>query len=180
MTRIDPGHGGKRTALRVIGLLLLVCGVSLIAIGFASVFGSFGSFEPPKYSWCLFLGMPVAFVGLVLTLHGFMGAVARYQADEVAPVGIDTFNYMADGTKDGVRTVAAAIGEGLSSGAQGAATAESVRCLQCNAVNARDAQFCDQCGFALRKTKPCPSCGEQNDPDARFCDKCGQEIGSSA
>ena len=63
--------------------------------------------------WCNHVGMPVMFVGAVCSMMGFGGALARYHAGEDAPVATDTFNYMAEGTQDGVRTVASAIGDGL-------------------------------------------------------------------
>jgi len=119
--------------------------------------------------------MPLLFVWAVLCMFGFMGRVARYQAAEMAPVAKDAFNYMADGTKEGVRTVAGAIGEGL----RGAATAEQqtrVRCHKCNQLVEENAKFCGACGAALGKTKACPTCKELNDPDAKFCDNCGFEF----
>jgi hypothetical protein len=35
--------------------------------------------------------MPILFVGTAMCMFGFMGALARYQAGEVAPVGKDAF-----------------------------------------------------------------------------------------
>jgi len=82
---------------------------------------------------------------------------------------------MADGTKDAVRDVAAAVGEGL--GTRGAAKEVRIlRCHKCNADNEADARFCKSCGAPLAKTKPCPACSELNDPDARFCDHCGNAL----
>ncbi len=113
MKDIDQKHGEKRRIIRRIGIVLLAIGGVLILIGLGSFFAAFGSSGPPRYFWCAFLGMPISFAGVVLTGYGFMGAVARYAAGEAAPVGKDTFNYMAEGTKDGVKTLASAIGQGL-------------------------------------------------------------------
>jgi predicted amidophosphoribosyltransferase len=82
---------------------------------------------------------------------------------------------MAEGTKDAVRDVAAAVGEGLRAGGP-SQEARVVRCHKCNADNETSANFCKACGAPLAKTKPCPSCGELNDPDARFCDNCGKPV----
>ena len=133
-----------------------------------------------------FIGFPLMFAGLVMTMFGYAGKMARYQAAEIAPVQKDTFNYMADGTKDGVRTVANAAGEGLVGGfaaggltGAGAAAADSqpgVRCHKCNFVETADAKFCSKCGAAMEKSKPCPACNELNDPDAKFCDNCGEAL----
>lgn len=185
--RIDPGHSQARGCLRVVGPIVLIAGVALTVTGFISFFSAFGGDEPPRYFWCAFLGMPVGFVGLVLTNFAYMGKVARYAAGEAAPVVKDTFNYMADGTSDGLKKVGTAIGAGLGAGfregmggpAAGAEPAEKVRCHKCNNLNDADARFCDQCGATLSKTLPCPSCGELNDADARFCDNCGRPLGQS-
>ena len=44
---------------------------------------------------------------------GYFGAVVRYLASESAPVAKDTINYMAENTKDAVKTVARSITEGV-------------------------------------------------------------------
>ena len=177
---IDPGHRGPRNFFRAVGPVVAVIGLILIVVGIGSFFSKaakFGDpsdeFGPPKYFWCVFVGIPVLFVGLVLSKFGYMGKVARYVAQEIAPVGKDTFNYMAEGTKDGVRTVAGAIGEGLREGMSGESGAPSVRCHKCNALVDEGAKFCSDCGTSLEKSKPCGQCGELNDPDAKYCDNCG-------
>ncbi|MCP4638776.1 MAG: hypothetical protein GY851_00010 [bacterium] len=171
--RIDPGHAGKRTALRVAGVLVLIAGVALIAVGAGSLFVA----GPSPLFFCAFAGMPLLFVGSAMCMFGFMGAVARYQAGEAAPVAKDTFNYLADGTQEGVRTVASAIGEGLRQGASSEGDPDGVRCAECDALNAEDANFCDACGARLQKEKKCSACHEANDADAKYCDNCGQAIG---
>ena len=101
-------------------------------------------------------------------------------AQEIAPVGKDTINYMADGTKNSVRNIAQAVGEGFAAGA-GTAHPDSpaklqIRCHKCNAVTETDANFCPDCGESLAKSKSCPQCNELNDPDAKFCDNCGHQF----
>jgi len=179
-SEIDPQHSAKRSVLRTVGPLVMAVGGLFLAVGMISFFSSFGSFSsgPPRYFWCAFVGMPILFVGLVLTKFGYMGSVARYMSGEMAPVGKDTFNYVAKGTQEGVEAVAGAIGRGLASG-QGAdlgQTEVAVRCHKCNEENDADAKFCNECGAALAKTKACPECKELNDPDARFCDNCGRAL----
>ena len=179
--RIDPGHRGMRDALRVIGPIVAVVGGILVIVGIASFFSAFGGSGPPRHFWCAFVGMPILAVGGALTKFGYMGKVARYMAGEIAPVGKDTFNYMADGTKDGVRTVATAIGQGIGAGIGGAGGAggqgTKIRCHKCNTLVEEDAKFCSKCGTPLSKTKGCPQCNELNDPDAKFCDNCGYGFG---
>lgn len=174
--RIDPNHEAKRSLLRMLGVVVLLAGLVFTAIGLVSFFSAFGSFEPPKYFWCAFIGLPLLGLGMSLARAAFAGAVTRYFAGEIAPVGKDTFNYLADGTKVGVKTVATAVGEGIAAGAAAAQSAQ-IHCRQCNQANDPAAKFCKSCGAPLSKTKPCPACHEMNDADARFCDHCGRAIG---
>jgi len=172
----NPGHHNQdsiRNTLRAIGPFVLGAGVIMVAIGFISFFAAFGSFGPPRYFWCAFVGMPLIAIGASLSRLGYMGAVGRYVAGEVAPVAKDTINYMAEGSTETIRHVSEAISEGLS---KGRAPALLVRCHKCNTENQAQAKFCNSCGAALLKSKPCNQCGELNDPDARFCDNCGHSI----
>jgi len=173
---IDPAHERPRRVLRTVGPILAVIGLIMIVIGIGNFFASLGGFEPPRYFWCAFVGMPLLFVGLAMTKIGYMGRIARYMAEEIAPVGKDTINYMAEGTQGGIRSVARAIGEGLRDGSAGGASAGQLRCHKCNTLNDADAKFCDTCGAVLAKDKTCSRCGEKNDPDARFCDNCGNPL----
>ena len=106
-------HTKIRSFLRIAGPLLAFVGIILLAIGTISFFAAFGSFQPPRLFWYCFVGMPILFVGLVMSKFGYFGSVARYVAAESAPVAKDTFNYMAEGTKDGVKTVARSVAEGV-------------------------------------------------------------------
>jgi hypothetical protein len=152
----------------------LVFGVGAIftIVGIGNLFASIGNFGPPRYFWCAFIGMPLMFVGGVICRFAFLGAVSRYMADEVAPVGKDVINYMAEGTQDAVRTVAAAVGEGL----RGSAATDELQCRRCGAENDPAANFCKSSGAAMKQTRPCPSCGDMNDADACFCDHCGKPL----
>jgi len=175
--QIDPGHNAARDALRIVGPVIALIGLGFMIVGTVDFFRAFGGFGPPKLFWCLFVGMPLLFAGGVLSSYGYLGRVMRYVAGETAPVGKDTFNYVAEGTREGVRTVAGAIGQGLREGGLGGSSPTMVRCDKCNALAPAEARFCGQCGQAFSKTKPCPNCQELNDPDARFCDNCGRAFG---
>lgn len=131
---------------------------------------------PPRYFWCAFIGLPLLAVGTSVLRAAYVGAIARYLAGEAAPVAKDTFDYMADGTREGVKTIATAVGEGLAAGSAGAAKSALVHCPKCNQANDPAAKFCKSCGAPLSKTKPCPACNELNDADARFCDHCGRAL----
>jgi RNA polymerase subunit RPABC4/transcription elongation factor Spt4 len=176
--RIDPGHKGPRDLFRVLGPIILGLVILLIVISMVDFFSCFGSMRTPRFIWMPFLGIPMLFVGGVLSQFGYAGKVARYMAQEMAPVGKDTFNYMADGTKDGIKTVATAVGQGLAQGAAalGGAMGAKVTCRTCKALVDAAAKFCPQCGGAMTKDKPCPNCKHLNDSDAKFCDNCGQAV----
>jgi len=172
----NPGHRNQsnvRNALRIVGPTILVIGVGFVAVGLISFFSAFNSFDSPRYAWCSFVGMPLIFVGAVMSQFGYMGAVGRYVAGEVAPVAKDTVNYMAVESKEAIRHVSEAIGAGLS---QSKAQATVVRCHKCNTDNQVSAKFCSSCGTALSKTKECGYCRELNDPDAKYCDNCGKSF----
>lgn len=169
--KINPKHGAIRQVVRIAGPLAAGVGGLLMAIGFGSFFLSFGSSGPPRFFWCAFLGMPILFVGAAMCMFGFMGALARFQAGEVAPVGKDTFNYLAEGTKGGVKTLATAVGAGLTEGM--VRTDKTAPCPKCGHPNDADAKFCDECGASVSTV--CPSCGQVNDHDAKFCCNCGSK-----
>ena len=171
---LDSGHDNIRDLLRVVGPVVFALGAIFTIVGFGSFFTAFGTFQPPRYFWCIFLGFPLMAAGGAICRFAFMGAVTRYIADEVAPVGKDVINYMADGTQDAVRTVAAAVGDGLRV-TPPARELHNIRCPKCNVVNEASANFCKGCG-APPAPKPCPKCGEHNTPDARFCDHCGKPL----
>jgi len=172
---IDPRHTETRSALRVIGPCVLAAGLVFTLIGFGSFFASFGSFQPPQYFWCAFVGLPLMAVGGAITRFAYLGAVTRYMADEIAPVGKDVINYMADGTKGAVRDLASAVGEGLGL-KPSAAESPAARCPQCDADNETSANFCKECGAPLAKSRICRACGHANAPDAQFCDHCGKAV----
>ena len=136
--QIDPRHSEMRDILRVVGPVVVIAGLIFTAIGLGSFFSSFGSFQPPRYFWCAFVGLPLIALGGAICKFAFLGAVTRYMANEVAPVGKDVVNYMAEGTKGAVRDVAAAVGEGLRAGAP----SKEVRVVRCHKLQRRQRDSC--------------------------------------
>lgn len=170
---LDPKHKAIRDTLRLVGPIVVAVGALFIAVAMVSFFSA-GPFERPRYFWCAFVGMPLLFVGIVISKFAFLGAVSRYTAGEVAPVGKDVANYMVASTKDSIRDIAAAVGEGFASAAT--PTVAGSRCRNCNAENDPSANFCDRCGAPLATLTRCTKCGTDNDVDAHFCDHCGAAI----
>ena len=172
---MDSDHDNVRDMLRVLGPVGVGIGLIFALVGLGSFFSSFGSFQPPRYFWCAFIGLPFIALGSAICKFAFMGAVSRYIADEVAPVGKDVVNYMADGTHDALRQAATAVSEGIRTGLSAAETSE-IPCPECKTPNEPSAKFCKGCGKPLGKTRRCAACGQLNDSDARFCDHCGKAI----
>ena len=105
-----------RNLLRIAGALTALVGLVLLAVGLISFFSAFGGGGPPKHFWCAMLALPLLFAGGVMLQFGFMGAVASFTASQTLPVATEATNYIAEETKDAVKTVAKAVGEGLVEG----------------------------------------------------------------
>ena len=117
MSRLQTAkHKTIRSALRVLGPTVALVGLIFIVTGAVDFFSAFGQLRTPTLFWCFFVGMPLLFVGGVLSMLGFMGAVSRYTAAEQVPVATDTINDLADGTQGAIKTVARAVTEGLIEG----------------------------------------------------------------
>lgn len=112
----QPKQNSIRTMLRIAGPVVFLTGVVCVIIAAVSLFASAGSFDGPHYFWLGFIGLPLMFVGSVLSMYGFMGAVARFAAGEVAPVAADSVNYVAEETKGAVETVAKSAAKGVVEG----------------------------------------------------------------
>lgn len=173
-----PEHKRIRTVFRVAGPLLILLGLTLSVVGLLEFADDWddardagrlqwpGMNPPPTPEvdppWLTFLGVPILFAGISLTMWGFMGAVARYQANEVAPVAADTVNYLGHATQPGV----AAVGQALRGG--------ELACAACRQPTTPSARFCKHCGATT--TARCGGCGRENAADARFCEGCGASV----
>lgn len=171
---IDPNHQEKRKLLRTAGITLLIIGITLLIIGMVDFFSAastpFGG--GPKYFWMNFLALPLIFLGVSMTSMGYMGAAARYSAQEMAPVGKDTFNYMAKGTTEGMEALTRAIKTGLGE-EKGKG---KLACSHCDKENPEGSVFCNNCGSPMEKKKACSRCGLDNSDEARFCNGCGSKL----
>ena len=147
-SKIDPRHSSSKQFLRMLGPIIAGLGLLFTIIGFGSLLSSFGSHEAPRYFWCAFVGLPLLFVGVAMSMFGFLGSFTRYVSGEQAPVIKDSFNYLAEGMQEGVKTVATAIGEGLAVGMHKDGYVGK-RCLTCDHENDVDAKFCKNCGSSL-------------------------------
>jgi len=140
---IDPRHLAKRNALRTAGPIVLGIGVLSLVVGLCDFFASMGTMRIP---YLFFVGSFLALlipIGLGLTSMGYMGALARYNAAEGAPVAKDTINYVAGGVKPAIKDMTGAIVEGIADASKGQF------CTQCGSRNDNDAKFCKSCGHAM-------------------------------
>lgn len=128
---IDPNHERKRQSLRGVGLFLVALGAILLLVGLIDFFASWDSFEPPKLFWMAMLGMVLLGIGLKVAGAGFLGAITRYGAAEVAPVAKDALEYLRDPAHS---------------------ADELVVCPKCGTHARPDARFCDSCGKSLGQT----------------------------
>ncbi|HEX7447339.1 MAG TPA: zinc ribbon domain-containing protein [Pirellulales bacterium] len=169
------GPAPLRDLLRIAGPALAAIGLCLLIVGLGDFFMAFGTFRPPRYFWCAFVGMPLLAGGVALTRFAYLGPLARYVAEETAPVGRDVINYLARGTEPAVRAVAGALKEEWSQ----SPGEERKSCPQCGQRNDADARFCAHCGGAMTATAVCAHCGAKNAPSASFCDQCGHSLASA-
>ena len=147
--RLNPGHGEIRLIARLIGPLLVMVGAIFIAVGMISFFSSMGTFDPPRYFWCCFIGGPLFVLGTGITKFAYLGSFLRYIAGEVAPVQKDTFNYVANGIRPGVKDLVQAVREGLTEDSIDSAAANKKFCPNCGQAAAVESNFCSGCGQKL-------------------------------
>ncbi len=160
--RLDE-NSKVRKVFRILGPVLLGVGALFTIIGVIGIFtGQFFMF------FFAFIGMPLDFIGSVLTALGYMGAVARYTASQSAPVAKDVANYMMDNTSQSAASFAGKVAQEIK------AEPKPVTCLHCGEVAHLGAVFCDRCGKPLAII--CPKCNESNDQNARYCQKCGEPL----
>jgi hypothetical protein len=109
----SPQHSNIGAILRVAGPVVAIVGLVFTIVGFGSLFASAGSFEPPRYFWCGFVGLPLIFVGGTMCMLGFLGAFQRFVANESLPVANDVFNEMGEAVRPGIKAMAKAVAEGV-------------------------------------------------------------------
>jgi RNA polymerase subunit RPABC4/transcription elongation factor Spt4 len=178
-------HNEIKQILKVIGPIMIIVGIVLLVIAFRSTFMNpfdhismmgFGNQRQNKF-YLGFIGLPLIAIGAGITNFAFMGEVARYTSKEISPVAKETFNYLANGTKEGIKDITEAIHEGKRrSEGPSVATDEGIKCLSCGIFNNRDANFCKNCAKKLEKEVKCTHCQRLNDADASFCDQCGSQL----
>ena len=135
--------------LRKIGPLIFIAGLICTIIALINFFMAMSGSGEPRLFWLFFLGMPLMFVGGVMSQFGFLGTVTRFIAGETASVAADTANYMADETKVAVETVAKSAAKGVIEGIEAGRSAATNFCPHCGFPAKAEFRFCPKCGKAL-------------------------------
>lgn len=121
-----PQSATARTVLRVLGIVLVAAGLLIAVKGGLDIADDINSSSvEPNFGpvLTLIVGGFMTVIGLGLLNAGFLGAQARYAANETAPA---------------VRTAGSAWrGD------------DAVTCSQCGAGSRAGARFCDACGHGL-------------------------------
>lgn len=113
----SPQHRGAQKFLRIGGAVILALGGVLELVGFGGFFASVVSHSGLRAQFvCQSIGLSLMWLGGVMCLFGFLGAITRYVAAEQAPVAKDALNYLAEGTQEAVHTVARSAAQGVTEG----------------------------------------------------------------
>lgn len=111
---------------RVIGLCMLVAGITLAIIGVVFFYNR------SKVSMiCMTIGFPLAAFGGFITIVSFAQKINQFTIAQTANVQKDYTNYMYSNTKENVGQVADRIIEG-----------KQIDCPKCGFKNDNDAKFC--------------------------------------
>ncbi|MGN1372808.1 MAG: zinc ribbon domain-containing protein [Candidatus Coproplasma sp.] len=165
-------HDKIKRILKIIGFILLGCGIILVIIFFVDLFSSIGSYNAPTLFFCGIIGLPMTGFGGMLLSIGFRGEISRYMKNEGVPV----VNDAAQELKPAVRAVAEAVREASAEENKGETneTPKPTVCPACGKENQPKNNFCDGCGAQLFKI--CPACGARQEVEDTFCGNCGAKL----
>lgn len=159
MDEKEKQHHKNKIVLRIIGIILLIAGVTCAIFGFTDMSKAFQESRMPKI-WLMFLGFPMIAIGMFMTVVSFQRSINRFIKNENVPV----INEMGREISPALSSMANSVKSGL----------EQTVCSQCGELNDKDAMFCKSCGKPLMLV--CDDCGEANESDAKFCKKCGKPL----
>ena len=146
--------------LKIIGISVLIVGITFTLIGFINFFIAFSSQAQPKLFWCAFIGLPLLGVGLGVTVQAFRAEIAQYVAQESVPAAQTFLQGVAPAVTDMAKELKT--------------PATAPRPCECGTQNETDDKFCKTCGKSLFST--CPDCNERLDADSQFCTNCGKKL----
>ncbi len=121
----NPNYQRNKRIFTLVGISLLLIGLTLTIIGFVNFFSSLSNRETPSLFWCAFLGLPLCGIGGGLTMFGFRKEIMKNAAEQSA---------------EAVKVIVNAVNEANES--------QKISC-ECGAKNDPDAKFCKNCGKNL-------------------------------
>ncbi len=121
----NPNYQKNKKIFTIVGVCLLLVGLTLTVIGFVNFFSSLSNRKPPSLFWCAFLGLPLCGIGGGLTAFGFRKEILKNAAEQSA---------------EAVKVIVNAVNE---------ANENQKNSCECGAKNDLDANFCKNCGKDL-------------------------------
>ncbi|MGN0824676.1 MAG: zinc-ribbon domain-containing protein [Candidatus Coproplasma sp.] len=163
-------HEKTKKTLKIIGFILLGCGVILDVIFFVDFISSFNTFNHPTLFFCGIIGLPMTGIGLMLLSIGFRREISSYMKNEGVPV----INDAAQDLKPAVKAVTEAVKETVRDEKSDISSEKPTVCPACGKENQPKNNFCDGCGAQLYKV--CPKCGARQEVGDAFCGNCGTKL----
>ena len=162
---MNKKHKRTKTILKVLGIIFLLIGLSLMIWGATDFIMKFSteSKEMPKI-WLMGIGIPFIFIGSVCSMFGWRKEVMNYVKNDSMPTIKDAYKDLQPELRDFAKTVT-----------QTPTGEDKIMCINCGVWNDPEAKFCKGCGKQLTKRK-CPNCGHDVDADSRFCTNCGHKM----
>lgn len=149
----------KKKTIKILGLVLLIVGITLAAIGLISFAMSFASKDFNPLFFLSFIGLPMIVFSIALISIGFRKEINTYIKNEDIDVVKETYQDIRPEIKDFVDIV----------------KDEKIICPNCKENNDPTSTFCKRCGSKISKIK-CQYCHQIIDCDSDFCPKCGNRL----
>lgn len=163
-------HEKTRRILKIVGIVLVCCGLVLDIIFFVDMISSMSGYSTPRLFACGMIGLPMTGIGLMLLVWGSQREINRYMKNEMTPV----VNDAAVELKPAVKAVAEAVKEVKEDNEAKEDKGSTTVCPVCGKENQPQNNFCDGCGARLYRV--CPKCGARQDADDAFCGNCGTKL----
>lgn len=157
----------NKKLIKVIGIIVLIAGISCVATSFIEFFIKFGSFESPKLFFLGFIGMPLIFVGIVLS-QGKFGTYSSYSN----PYMKGTTNNYQSKPQEKIYEVNQSQEKTYTKPKK--KKGPKAKCRFCGKINAAGAEYCEDCGTRLSII--CPKCNSANDVTEKYCRNCGKRL----
>lgn len=175
-----------RTALLIIGLILLVGGITFIVLGATSTdsdgFGPNFAFLAPGLFMTVF-SFPMLLYSLFATIAAHQREILAYQASATLPVAGEVGGKVIDFADKNSGKVGNALGNvfggvvrEVKKGWTGDKAEKTIVCPKCQYKNDPTDKFCGGCGEKLEQKRHCTNCGAELKAADNFCSACGTKV----